>query len=150
MYSITSRSSFEEAEAVRDQILRVKDDADFKSFMLVGNKCDLEESREVTTQEGKDLAASWGVPFLETSAKRRINIEEVFYELARLVAAAAARTAIEQGLLKSLSDLEKFIPNSYKVVAVGGGGVGKSTRHIFFCESLVGISPLSIRFFPKR
>jgi hypothetical protein len=34
--------------------------------------------------EGKVLAERWGVPFLETSAKTRINIEEAFYTLIRV------------------------------------------------------------------
>ena len=33
--------------------------------------------------EGRDLAKSFGVPFFESSAKSRINVEEAFYELVR-------------------------------------------------------------------
>ena len=34
--------------------------------------------------EGRDLAKSFGVPFFESSAKSRINVEEAFYELVRV------------------------------------------------------------------
>lgn len=44
-------------------------------MILVGNKCDLENKREVETSVGKDTAKSWGIPFLETSAKKDINIQ---------------------------------------------------------------------------
>ena len=45
--------------------------------VLVGNKCDLESERVVPTEEGQQLAASLGIPFLETSAKTNHNIAQV-------------------------------------------------------------------------
>lgn len=52
---------------------------------MVANKCDLEEDRVVSTQKGKDLAASInkGVPFFEASALKNINIEPSFHEIIR-------------------------------------------------------------------
>jgi GTPase SAR1 family protein len=44
-------------------------------MILVGNKCDLENKREVEASVGKDTAKNWGIPFLETSAKKDINIQ---------------------------------------------------------------------------
>lgn len=55
VYSITSRSSFEEIRTFHQQILRVKD-RDWFPVMLVGNKCDLENERVVSKHEGEDLA----------------------------------------------------------------------------------------------
>merc|ERR1712072_1236858 len=81
-YAITSRSSFDEITAFREQILRVKDE-DKVPMVLVGNKCDLVEERQVTAVEGQDLAKSFGCPIYETSAKARINVEEAFYALVR-------------------------------------------------------------------
>ncbi|KAK6539765.1 Ras GTPase [Orbilia ellipsospora] len=82
VYSITSRTSFEEISQFQSQILRVKD-KDFFPLVVVGNKCDLETDRQVSTQEGRSLAESFGCPFMETSAKARINVDECFYELVR-------------------------------------------------------------------
>ena len=77
VYSITSRSSFEAITNFREQILRVKDEETYP-IVVVGNKCDLEKDREVSTVEGRELAKSFNAPFAETSAKARINVEEAF------------------------------------------------------------------------
>merc|ERR1711871_1732508 len=82
VFAITSRSSFDEITSFREQILRVKDE-DKVPMVLAGNKCDLEDERQVTTAEGQDLAKSFACPFFETSAKSRINVEEAFYDLVR-------------------------------------------------------------------
>src|SRR4051812_32080009 len=58
--------------------------------------------RTVSRGEGESLAKSWKVPFFETSAKTRINIEETVHELLR----HTPRTGTE-----------------YRVVIVGSGGV---------------------------
>ncbi|KAG1175532.1 hypothetical protein G6F70_004681 [Rhizopus microsporus] len=82
VYSITSYLSFEEVNTFYQQIRRVKD-RDFFPMILVGNKCDLEGERQVSNQEGKDLAKSFGCPFNETSAKQRIHVDDVFYDVVR-------------------------------------------------------------------
>ncbi|KAL6071499.1 Ras-like protein rasG [Balamuthia mandrillaris] len=84
VYAITSRSSFDEITSFREQILRVKDE-DQVPMVLVGNKSDLEDQRQVATSEGSDLAKSFGCPFLETSAKTRVNVEEGFFQLVRQI-----------------------------------------------------------------
>ncbi|ORZ24549.1 ras-like protein 3 [Absidia repens] len=82
VYSITSRLSFEEISTFYQQIRRVKD-KDFFPMILVGNKCDLENDRQVSSQEGYDLAKEFGCPFMETSAKQRIHVDDSFYEVVR-------------------------------------------------------------------
>lgn len=49
--------------------------------LLVGNKSDLEANRQVKTEEGKTLADSLGIKFLETSAKDAVNVEKAFTTL---------------------------------------------------------------------
>jgi GTPase SAR1 family protein len=49
VYSIDNRQSFEEIQTFEQQILRVKD-KDYFPMIVVGNKCDLESHREVSTQ----------------------------------------------------------------------------------------------------
>ena len=60
----------------REQILRVKNDENIP-FLLVGNKADLEEKRQVTIEEAQARAQQWAVPYVETSAKTRANVDKV-------------------------------------------------------------------------
>jgi small GTP-binding protein len=61
VYSITSRQSFEEILTFQQQILRVKD-KDYFPMIVVGNKCDLENEREVSTE-------GWCIPDLSRRKK---------------------------------------------------------------------------------
>ncbi|KAH3745839.1 Ras GTPase [Pelomyxa schiedti] len=84
VYSVTSRNSFKEIPSYRDKVLRARDNEKIP-MILVATKCDLETSREVTTMEGADMAKSFEIPFIETSAKTRINIEQAFFETVRQI-----------------------------------------------------------------
>lgn len=104
VYSITSVRTFEQVQKLYDQIARVKD-LDSFPVILIGNKCDIEQDRQVPTHgnqllkkkigrylhvpkqyyfvEGKALAKHYGCQFLETSAKQRIRIDETFFGIVR-------------------------------------------------------------------
>ena len=43
-------------------------------FVLIGNKCELNDKREVTIEEARDFAREKGMQFFETSAKMNINV----------------------------------------------------------------------------
>ena len=51
-------------------------------IILVGNKIDAAEKRQVGTEEGQALAKDLDVMFIETSAKAGINIKQLFKNLA--------------------------------------------------------------------
>ena len=77
VYSITAQSTFNDLQDLREQILRVKDTDDVP-MILVGNKCDLEDERVVGKDQGSNLARSFNnCAFLESSAKAKINVNEV-------------------------------------------------------------------------
>ena len=80
IYSIISANTFQEIETFHESCMRVKE-AEWVPTVLIGNKCDLEDQREVTSAEGEALAKSWTVPFFETSAKENTNISEVFHKV---------------------------------------------------------------------
>ena len=77
VYSITAQSTFNDLQDLREQILRVKDTDDVP-LVLVGNKCDLEDERVVGKDQGMNLARQFNnCSFLESSAKAKINVNEV-------------------------------------------------------------------------
>ncbi|KAH8548319.1 ras related protein 1b [Umbelopsis sp. PMI_123] len=85
VFSITSMVTMNDLYELREQILRVKD-TDNVPLVLVGNKCDLEEERMVSREQGMMLSQQWGgKPFYETSARQKINVDEVFYDLVRQI-----------------------------------------------------------------
>ena len=49
--------------------------------MIMGNKCDMEDKRIVSTERGQEVARSHGIPFIETSAKTNVNITRAFYDI---------------------------------------------------------------------
>lgn len=76
VFSITEEESFQATQEFREQILRVKNDENIP-FLLVGNKSDLEDKRKVSVAEAQARAQQWGVPYVETSAKTRENVDKV-------------------------------------------------------------------------
>ncbi|KAG5673483.1 hypothetical protein PVAND_003527 [Polypedilum vanderplanki] len=82
MYSLTNHQTFQDITTMRNVISRVKGGQP-TPILLVANKLDLEYQREVSTEEGHALAEMWGCPFIEASAKSRINVNEVFAIIVR-------------------------------------------------------------------
>ncbi|XP_023130972.1 ras-related protein Ral-B [Amphiprion ocellaris] len=85
VFSITEHESFTATAEFREQILRVKAEEDKIPLLLVGNKSDLEERRQVSVDEARGKAEEWGVQYVETSAKTRANVDKVFFDLMREV-----------------------------------------------------------------
>ncbi|CAH2067106.1 unnamed protein product [Thlaspi arvense] len=76
IYDITRRTTFEN---IKKWLFELRDFANPDTVVvLVGNKSDLRQSREVEEDEGKALAESEGLCFLETSAFENVNVEEAF------------------------------------------------------------------------
>ncbi|CAD6188401.1 unnamed protein product [Caenorhabditis auriculariae] len=83
VFSILDAESFEATNEFREQILRVKNTDNAVPIVLVGNKGDLREQRVVPAEVARSRAEQWGVHYVETSAKRRENVDKVFYDLMR-------------------------------------------------------------------
>lgn len=83
VYSITARATFERIERFRQQIARVKDSESIP-IVLVGNKADRANEREVSKEEGAALARKLKCEFVETSAKTRSNLELAYYTVVRM------------------------------------------------------------------
>lgn len=86
VFSITEDDSFQSTQEFREQILRVKGDETIP-FILVGNKSDLTDRRAVPLANARAQAEAWKVPYVETSAKTRENVDKVFFDLMREIRA---------------------------------------------------------------
>ncbi|XP_073054751.1 ras-related protein RABE1c-like [Primulina eburnea] len=82
VYDVTDESSFNN---IRNWIRNIEQHAsDNVNKILVGNKADMDESkRAVPTSKGQALADEYGIQFFETSAKTNLNVEQVFFSIAR-------------------------------------------------------------------
>ncbi|OBT94589.1 Ras GTPase ras2 [Pseudogymnoascus verrucosus] len=133
VYSITSRESFVRVTALRDEMLgvpaemgedggggEVVGEARVRPIQigLVGNKSDRSADREVSVNEGVELAKSLGCGFVETSAKEGYNIDKAFHDLVR---------AIDRG-----QGNEKQCKDQGSAAAVGGfrGRLGRLARSL--------------------
>lgn len=84
VYSVSCRISLNDLHEIKEQ-LEINKESDAVPLILVGNKADLEEDRVVSFEEGVELAKTFKCSFMETSAKSRLNIDEVFYDLIKQI-----------------------------------------------------------------
>ncbi|XP_055382567.1 ras-like protein 2 [Condylostylus longicornis] len=98
VFSLIDHSSFDEIPKFQKQILRVKDRDEFP-MLMVGNKSDLDRQRQVSLDEAQNMSRSLGIPYIECSAKLRINVDQAFHELIRVIRRfqVAERPYIEEG-----------------------------------------------------
>lgn len=82
VFDVTRKDTFENIKAWMNEILTHTQNA---SVILVGNKIDLAESREVTPEMGEELAKELGVPYIETSALTGENVVDAFTKLTQLI-----------------------------------------------------------------
>merc|ERR1712166_1663642 len=80
-YDITDKKSHQDIHNWMSEV--EKHAADNISRILIGNKCDLEDKRDVSKEQGEEMAEHYGVRFLETSAKVSNNVEQAFTLMTR-------------------------------------------------------------------
>ena len=83
MYDITNKSSFDSISNWMENVIAIK--GNNFPVILVGNKTDLVDEREVSTEEGEQLAKKFGVKLFEISNKSGTNVEEAGLELVNQV-----------------------------------------------------------------
>jgi len=88
VYDITDAESFKNVKQWLSEIERYA--SEHVNKLLVGNKCDLVQKRQVETEKAKQTADSLGIPFLETSAKNATNVEKAFLTMAAEIKARIA------------------------------------------------------------
>lgn len=117
VYDITNRKSF---DAIKEWIKNAESNADGFEQLLVGNKCDLNNRRQVEKELADKLAAKKGIKNFETSAKTDVNIDKVFETLAELIIGDKTK----EQLIEKYSDRE----NKRSVITKGGDGKGKKKK----------------------
>ncbi|KAM4546957.1 ras-related protein Rab-6A isoform 1-T1 [Fundulus diaphanus] len=80
VYDITNVNSFQQTTKWIDDV-RTERGSDV-IIMLVGNKTDLADKRQITTEEGEQRAKEMNVLFIETSAKTGYNVKQLFRRVA--------------------------------------------------------------------
>uniref|UniRef100_A0A3P9KAJ0 small monomeric GTPase n=1 Tax=Oryzias latipes TaxID=8090 RepID=A0A3P9KAJ0_ORYLA len=81
VYDICNVKSF---DSIKNWIRNIEEHASSDvEKMILGNKCDMTDRRQVSKDRGEKLAIDYRVKFLETSAKSSLNVEEAFYTMAR-------------------------------------------------------------------
>eukprot|EP01127_Copromyxa_protea_P001539 TRINITY_DN11512_c0_g1_i1.p1 TRINITY_DN11512_c0_g1~~TRINITY_DN11512_c0_g1_i1.p1 ORF type:complete len:208 (-),score=48.39 TRINITY_DN11512_c0_g1_i1:62-658(-) len=84
MYSITNDASFQEVSTLRDKLVDITEEEDHP-VVLVGNKCDLEDDRQVQKAQAQSVAEKYKWHWIEASAKNKINVNETFQEIVRCI-----------------------------------------------------------------
>ena len=80
VYDITNKTSFLNTHKWIEDVREER--GDDVVIMLVGNKIDLNDHRQVTKNEGEEKSNQLGVMFMETSAKSGDNIKSLFRKVA--------------------------------------------------------------------
>lgn len=70
VFSITSKTSLQEMATLREEIIRIKDDENIP-IVIVGNKADLEDQRQVERAKAFSVSQRWQAPYYEASARTR-------------------------------------------------------------------------------
>ncbi|XDV53742.1 hypothetical protein PO909_022172 [Leuciscus waleckii] len=108
VYSISSKQSLEELKPIFEQICLIKGDIENIPIMLVGNKNDELNSREVESGDGEATAKRWKCAFMETSAKTNHNVKELFQELLNLEKSRTVSLQIDSKKSKQQKRAEKL------------------------------------------
>jgi len=85
VYDITDKQSFRDIDNWLAEV--EKHASENVNKLLVGNKCDLEQNRQVSFEEGKAYAEQLGIKFIETSAKNSVNVDNAFFTMANEIKA---------------------------------------------------------------
>ncbi|CAL5375777.1 unnamed protein product [Camellia sinensis] len=91
VYDITSMDTFVRAKKWVEELKKQGNTMNLQTgnpnlvMALVANKSDLEQDREVETEEGEQFSQENGMFFIETSAKTAMNINNLFYEIGKTI-----------------------------------------------------------------
>ncbi|KAI3450805.1 hypothetical protein Pfo_007470 [Paulownia fortunei] len=126
VYDISRKTTFESIKRWLDELNTHCDTT--VARMLVGNKCDLENIREVSVEEGKSLAEEEGLFFIETSALDATNVKKAFEIVIREIYDKVSRKILN-------SDSYKAELSVNRVSLANGVDLSKQNNGAFSCCS---------------
>ena len=102
IYDVTDKDSFKN---LNNWLIEIEKNASKNVLkVLIGNKSDLEDKRVITYNQGKEFADNFGLKFIETSAKKNLNVNEAFETLGReLMLASEDKRITKQKQNKKIS-----------------------------------------------
>ncbi|CAI2380012.1 unnamed protein product [Moneuplotes crassus] len=115
VYDVTDKESFKNIDTWMNEI--EKHASDNVSRILCGNKSDLEDSRQVSTDEGKELSDTYNIRFIESSAKENANVEEAFTLMTKEIKSRVVHTEAKKPMQtqgKKLSAKSKSVGKKKK------------------------------------
>ncbi|CAH1772748.1 unnamed protein product [Owenia fusiformis] len=80
VFSVIRKQSLEELVPIYEELCEIKDNLSEVPIILVGNKSD-KDCREISEEEGLEMAKKWNCAYLETSAKNNHNVTEIFQRI---------------------------------------------------------------------
>jgi len=110
VYDVTEMETFNNVKQWLHEIDRYASEGVNK--LLVGNKADLVTKKQVETATAKELADSYGFPFLETSAKSATNVETAFMTMASEIKNRVATTPAARLGGQATLNVGKSVPSS--------------------------------------
>lgn len=135
VYDITRRGTFENLKKWLQE-LREFGSSDMV-IVLVGNKCDLGNSREVNIEDGQSLAQLEGISFLETSAKENLNVEEAFLQMITKIHEITSQKSLETKTNQA-STPPPTLPSKKEIIFIDEVSATKQSSSISSCCSYAG------------
>ena len=118
VYDITNRASFLNTSKWIEDVRNER--GNDVIIVLVGNKTDLPEKRQVSVEEGEDKSTKEGIMFIESSAKAGFNIKALFRKLANALPGMESAQAKQPAT--NLIDIKLSAPKSPEAAAAARGG----------------------------
>ncbi|XP_058093504.1 ras-related protein RABA5e-like [Magnolia sinica] len=126
VYDISRRTTFDSVQRWLDELNTHSDTT--VARMLVGNKCDLENIRDVSVEEGKALAEAEGLFFMETSALDATNVKTAFEIVIKEIYNNVSRKVLNSDSYKA-----ELSVNRVSLVDDGADGSKKASNKYSCC-----------------